>query len=51
MIGEQDMTDIDLQEVMKSQTVVIDRKVYKDHPILQGALNANVIVAQRIQRL
>ena len=45
------MTDIDLQEGKKNQTVVIDCKVYKDHPILQDALDASVIVVQRMQRL
>ena len=45
------MINIDLQEGKRNQTVVIDHKVHKDHPILQDALDANVIVAQRMQRL
>ena len=57
MIRDQDMIigpvviDLDLQEGKRNQTVVIDHKVHKDHPILQDALDANVTVAQRMQRL
>ena len=57
MIQDQDMIigpvmiNIDPQEGKRNQTVVIDCKVHKDHPILRDALDANVIVAQRMQRL
>ena len=57
IIQEQDvMTDLILKEIdllggEKDETVVINQKAYKDNPILQDALDASVIVAQRMQRL
>ena len=45
------LREIDLQEGEKYQTLVINRKVYKDNPILQDALDASVKVVSRTQRL
>ena len=51
MIIDPVMTHSYLEEEKKSQTVMIDRKVLNDYPILQDALDASVIVAQNMPRL
>ena len=51
MITDPDMIDLKLLEGKKGQTVVIDRKVSRDHPILLDALDASVRVVSRATRL
>ena len=51
MIIDPDIIDIKLQEEKKSQTVVINCKVSKDHPILLDALDASVRIVPKIQKL